>query len=77
MCNLFEFALLRCFIAYTFLILTGTILLTVGESSKILLMDCGKRLHGIAETSKKDAGTVVCDEKMNLTLSITGVLISP
>jgi len=27
-------------------------------------------LHGIAETSKKDAGTLVCDEKMNLTQSI-------
>jgi len=33
-------------------------------------MDCGKRLHGIAETSKKDEGTVVCDEKTNLTQSI-------
>jgi hypothetical protein len=37
---------------------------------KTLLLDCGKRLHGIAGTSKKDDGTVVCDEKMNLTQSI-------
>ena len=70
MCNLLEFALLLCFIAYAFLILRSTILLTVGESSKILLNDCGKRLHGIAETSKKDDGTPVCDEKINLTQSI-------
>jgi len=69
-CNLLEFASLRCFVAYTFLILRSTILLTVGESSKILLMDCGKRPHGIPETSKKDGGTLVCDEKMNLTQSI-------
>ena len=33
-------------------------------------MDCGKRPHGIPETSKKDGGTLVCDEKMNLTQSI-------
>jgi hypothetical protein len=33
-------------------------------------MDCGERLHGIAETSKKDEGTVVRNEKMNLTQSI-------
>ena len=62
--------MLRCFTAYTFPILRSVILSTVVESSKILLMDCGKRLHGIAETSKKDDVTFVCDEKMNRTQSI-------
>jgi hypothetical protein len=58
------------FYSLCFLILPSTILLTVGELSKILLMDCGKRLHGIAETSKKDERTVVCDKKINLTQNI-------
>jgi hypothetical protein len=55
-------------VAYTILILRSTILITVGESSKILLMDCGKRLHGIAETSKKMKELLFF--MMNLTQSI-------
>jgi hypothetical protein len=50
--------------------LCSTILLTDGESSKILPLDCGKRLHGIAETSKHDDGAGVFDEKKYPTRSI-------
>jgi len=52
------------FYSLYFSILRSTILLTVRESSKILLMDCGKQLHGIAETSKKYEGTVTKWQKI-------------